>query len=149
MRRGRLVEAEAAARRCLEISPTYVGAHFYLAIALLADGEREAALAEFQKETDDGTRLGGLAMVYHSLARNKDSDAALVQMQKDYANEYAFGIAEVYAYRGEVEQAIQWLDRAHAQKDSSLYVVKGDWPFRGIEADPRYKAFLRKMNLPE
>ena len=67
VRRGRLIEAEAAARRTLEISPTYTAAHYYLAIALLARGQRDAALAEAQLETDDATRLVGLAIVYHSL----------------------------------------------------------------------------------
>jgi TolB-like protein/tetratricopeptide (TPR) repeat protein len=149
VRRGRPVEAGAAVRRVLEISPTYTGAHYYLAIALLADGQHEAALTEFQKETDEGTRLDGLAIAYHSVGRDEDSDAVLAQMKKDYANTFAFGIAEAYAYRGEADQALQWLDRAYAQKDSSLYQVKGDWPFKSLEADPRYKAFLRKMNLPE
>ena len=149
VRRGRLIEAEAAARRTLEISPTYTAAHYYLAIALLARGQRDAALAEAQLETDDATRLVGLAIVYHSLERKVDSDAALAQLQNDPADVFAFGIAEVYAYRGEADQALQWLDRAYARKDSTLYTIKGDWPFRGLEADPRYQAFLRKMNLPE
>ena len=26
---------------------------------------------------------------------------------------------------------------------------KGDWIARGLEHDPRYKSFLKKMNLPE
>ena len=149
MHRGRLAEAQTAARRVLDISPTYSGAHYYLAVALLTDGQRDAALAEVQKETDDGTRLGGLAIVYHALGRETESDAALAKMRKDQANDYAFGISEASAYRGEADQALQWLDRAFAQKDSTLYLIKGDLLFRGLEADPRYKAFLRRMNLPE
>jgi hypothetical protein len=30
-----------------------------------------------------------------------------------------------------------------------LFMIKDDPLFRNLEADPRYKAFLRKMNLPE
>jgi hypothetical protein len=30
-----------------------------------------------------------------------------------------------------------------------LPLIKGDAMFKKIEADPRYKAFLKKMNLPE
>jgi TolB-like protein/tetratricopeptide (TPR) repeat protein len=149
MRRGRLAEAEAAARRALEISPTYSGAHYYLALALLAEGQQDEALSEIQKEKDDETRLGGLAIVYYGLGRRTDSAAALAKMRKYDANDYAFGISEVYAYRGETDQALQWLDRAFAQKDCTLYLVKGDWPFKSLEFDTRYKAFLRKMNLPE
>ena len=30
-----------------------------------------------------------------------------------------------------------------------LPLIKGDAMFKKIEGDPRYKAFLKKMNLPE
>jgi hypothetical protein len=54
-----------------------------------------------------------------------------------------------YAFRGEPDEALRWLDRAYAQKDPGLYTVKGEPLLKNIEADPRLKAFLRKMNLPE
>jgi hypothetical protein len=44
---------------------------------------------------------------------------------------------------------MHWLERAYAQKDSGLYAVKGDAMLKNIEGDPRYKAVLKKMNLPE
>ena len=44
---------------------------------------------------------------------------------------------------------MRWLELAYTQKDSGLYFVKGEMPLRNLEADPRFKAFLRKMNLPE
>ena len=58
-------------------------------------------------------------------------------------------IAEAYALRGNADKAFEWLDRAYAKKDSDLYYVKGDPLLKNLERDPRYKAFLRKMNLPE
>lgn len=36
-----------------------------------------------------------------------------------------------------------------AARDEDLYVIKGDPLLKNLEGDPRYKAFLRKMNLPE
>jgi hypothetical protein len=57
-------------------------------------------------------------------------------------------MAEAYAFRGEANKAFQWLDRAYTKKDE-LEFIKGDPMFERIEQDPRYKAFLRKMNLPE
>ena len=35
------------------------------------------------------------------------------------------------------------------QKDPSLYLFKGDPLLKNLESDPRHKAFLRKMNLPD
>jgi len=148
-RRGNLVEAEASARRTLEISPTYAGAHYSLGLILLARGEPEAALTEMQKESIEGGQLGGICIAYFALGRMTESNQALTRMLKDQAEDNAFGISEVYAFRGENDKAFEWLDRAYAQRDPSLYLIKGDPPFQKLASDPRYRAFLRKMNLPE
>jgi TolB-like protein/Tfp pilus assembly protein PilF len=69
LRRGRPVEAEAAARRALELRPTYSGGHYFLAIALLVRGEPRAALMEAMKETQEAVRLGASAMAFFALRR--------------------------------------------------------------------------------
>ena len=69
------------------------------------------------------------------------------RLEKDKEN-WAFQIAEVYAFRGETDQAFAWLERAHAQRDGGLPQLKGDPMLKNLEADPRYKAFLKKMRLP-
>jgi hypothetical protein len=68
---------------------------------------------------------------------------------KEQADGNALDTAEVYAFRGESDEAMQWLARAYAQKDPWLFQIKFSWFMKNVEADPRYKAFLRKMNLPE
>jgi TolB-like protein len=148
-RRGHLQEAEAAARRALEISPSYVSGHYYLGLVLLARGEPKAALEAMRQETPVGGQLQGLAIVYFALGRRADSDAALARLVREDPDDYAYGIADVYAYRGEFDQAFKWLEHAYTQRDSSLYAIKGDPPLQRLEGDPRYKAFLHKMNLPE
>ena len=91
----------------------------------------------------------GLACVYHALGRKAESDAALARAIKGFAGTWAYGIAEVYAYRGEIDQAFAWLDRAYRQRDVLLYRIKGNPLLRTLEADARYKTFLRKIKLPE
>jgi hypothetical protein len=54
-----------------------------------------------------------------------------------------------YAYRGDHDLALQWLERAYQQKDVDLRHIVGEPLFKNLADDPRYKAFLRKMNLPE
>jgi predicted Zn-dependent protease len=148
IRRGHLAEAEAAIRRNLEILPTYTFARYNLGNALLAGGQTEAALAEYLKEPIDHRRLVGSAVANFALGRKSDSDAALTQLLKNQYN-HPFNIAQAYAFRGASDEAFNWLDRAYAQKDTSLEYIKGNPLLKKIEGDPRYKAFLRKMNLPE
>jgi TolB-like protein len=149
VRRGRMAEAEAAMRRVLEISPTFTWAHYSLGTALLLRSQPEAALAEYLKEPSDRGRLQGSAMAYSALGRKADSDAALAQTLKRYGADYPAGIATVYGFRGESDEAFKWLDRAYEQKDFGLSTIKYTLEFDKLHDDPRYKAFLKKMNLPE
>jgi TolB-like protein len=149
VRLRRFADAESEYRRALEISPTYAWGHYFLGIALLTDGKAEAALDEMEKEAEVDAKVAGLAIVYQALHRTKDADAALARLEAEYAGQDAKQITDYYAFRGQKDQAFKWLDRAYAQKDNGLYYIKGDPLMKNLEADPRYKAFLRKMNLPE
>ena len=149
LRMGRLAEAEAAARRLLEIAPRYAWGHYDLGLTLLVNGKFQAALAEMEKEAAEEGKEAGLAVAYQALHRSKDADEALVRLETDHASDAAMDIARTYAFRGQKDQAFKWLDRAYAQKDTQLFVIKGDPLLKNLEGDPRHKAFLRKMNLPE
>jgi len=50
---------------------------------------------------------------------------------------------------GQTDRAFQLLDKAYATKDTDLFIIKGHPFLKTLEADGRYKAFLRKMNLPD
>jgi TolB-like protein/tetratricopeptide (TPR) repeat protein len=148
IRGNRLAEAQAAISRTLEISPTFAFAHYCLGLVLLTRGQPDSALAEMMKEGDVGTQLAGSAIVYSATGAKAKSDAALEQLLKEHANR-SFEIAGVYASRGQPDEAFKWLDLAYAQKDPFLYSIKGEPTTKNLEGDPRYKAFLKKMNLPE
>ena len=75
--------------------------------------------------------------------------AALDKYKKEHADDDALGVAEVYAYVGDKDHAFTWLERAYRQKDIELYLVKVNPMLTSLRGDPRFKAFLRKMNLPE
>ena len=57
-------------------------------------------------------------------------------------------IAQVYAFRNQSEEAFAWLDRAYAQRDGGLIGTKVDPLLKSLHKDPRYAAFLKKLNLP-
>ncbi|MBV8405060.1 MAG: hypothetical protein JO203_12795 [Gammaproteobacteria bacterium] len=58
-------------------------------------------------------------------------------------------VAQAYAYRGERTKALDWLDRAVEQRDPGIINIKTDPMFAALRGDVRYKAVLRRMNLPE
>jgi TolB-like protein/predicted Zn-dependent protease len=149
LRRGRFPEAEAAIRRTLEISPTYTFAQFQLGLTLLARVQSDAALTEFLKEPAEGGRLNGSAIAYFALGRKADSDSALAKSINRKTIRFSSGIAAVYACRGEIDEAFKWLERAYSERDPILYRIKYSREYDNLHEDPRYKAFLKKMNLPE
>jgi tetratricopeptide (TPR) repeat protein len=146
---GRLADAEAERRKTLEISPTYERGHLDLGLTLLAEGKLEAALDAIHQETIDGGRDAGLAIVYYAMGRKVEADEALARYTRDHANDRAYRIAQIHAYRGDGNEAFNWLDRAYRQKDVDLWYFIGNLPFKALESDPRYKAFLQKMNLSQ
>jgi len=148
LRSGQLVEAERSFRRALQITPDYAVGHYFVGEALMLQGDLDAAQAEFRMEKPDDGQLVGSAMADFAAGRKAESDGQLAEAIRQNATDWPQGIASVYAFRGEKDRAFEWLDRAYEARDH-LYIFKGDPLMKNLVGDPRYKAFLRKMNLPE
>jgi len=142
---SRLDAAIASFRTVLSLSPSNGGAHCQLGVALLLKGDAKGALAEIEQETSEIYKLIGLPMAYHALGRKADSDAALAALIAKYEKEGPSNIASVYAYRGEADQAFEWLDKAVKYGDGGLGEIVTDNLFDKIHSDPRWLPFLRKI----
>jgi tetratricopeptide (TPR) repeat protein len=149
LRTRRFAEAEESIRRALQIAPDWSSGHYFLGVALMLEGLNDAALAEFKKENFEDGRLEGSAMVYFAGGRKAESDAQLSAAIRVDATLWPSEIARVYAFRGETDRAFEWLNLAYEARDEDLYLLKGDPLLKNLKSDPRYKALLRKMNLPE
>ena len=149
LRSGRFAEAAAETRRTLELSPTYSSALYYHGVALLLQNHLNDSLATMQQAKVDDAQLEGLAIVFFAMGKKAESDAAVERAIAEDGQSWAYGIATTLAFRNETDKAMSWLERAYAQRDPSMYMIKGEPLFRSIESDGRFKAFLRKMNLPE
>lgn len=145
---GRLDEAVAALNKVFELAPQRPQAHRLLGLIHLAQSHPQEALAEMEREQELLWRLHGQALAYHALGRKRDSDRALMELVGKFHTEAAFQIAEVYAYRGETENALEWLERAYAQRDGGLAEIRGDPLLRSLEREPRYAALMNKLHLP-
>jgi adenylate cyclase len=148
-RAGRFAAAETAYRKLIELAPDYAWAHAYLAKTLLAESKTEAALAMAEQEADEANRLDVLPIVLQAAGRHAEADEALKALATKYADSDAYYVATNYAYRDDHDLALQWLERAYQQKDAGFVEIVGEPLFKNLANDPRYKAFLRKMNLPD
>jgi hypothetical protein len=85
--------------------------------------------------------------VYYALGRKEESDAALGELIAKFPQN-AYGIAEVYAFRNQSDEAFLWLDRAYGQRNAGLIGTKVNPLLKSLHHDPRYAALLKKLNFP-
>ncbi len=146
---GRLAEAEDLIRTVLDHQPDSEWTRSFLAKVLLLQGKVEAALAELKHEPNEGAQIATLPMLLYAAGRRAEADAALKKQTEYWADECAQCIAKTYAYIGDHDRAMNWLERAYQQKDSSLTTIVGDPLYGKLPDDPRFKAFLRtRLKLP-
>ena len=140
--------ATDAYQKALAISPDDPEAHYLLGLVYLARSQSQRALAEFERDQRGSEKSVGEALAYAAMGKKAEGDAALNQLIANYQVQAAYQIAEVYAFRGEVDQAFQWLELARAHRDAGLPAIKGDPLLKNLYGDPRFAQFLRSMNLP-
>ena len=145
---GQLDQAAADCKKALELNPDVVAAHTVLSQIYVMQGRPQDALPEIELERYDSGRGWLYAIAYHALGRKKESDSALSEFIAKYHAGGAYQIALVYAFRNQPDEAFEWLGRAYAQRDGGLIETKVDPLLKNLHSDPRFAAFLKKLNLP-
>jgi len=143
-------EAEAQARKTLEMDPRFYVAHYYLGEALQFKGKLADAIAEFQKAYDSNNDPFSLAMLGQAYARQGKTDEAQKvlarlreQAKSQYISPYAFAV--VLTALGDKPHAIDELE--HGYDDTGFYIslIKGDPLFDDLRGDPRFDALVQKV----
>jgi TolB-like protein/Flp pilus assembly protein TadD len=147
-RANRWDEAADSARMVLSLSPSGIFGHHFLGMVLLEQGDAQAALAEMERETSDVFRLTGTAIVQHELGNAGASDEALQALIECCSPGADFQVAAVYARRGELDLAFNWLEQAYVNRDGSLAGMLTSRALTNLRDDPRWVPFLDKMGLP-
>ncbi|HVN17968.1 MAG TPA: winged helix-turn-helix domain-containing protein [Dongiaceae bacterium] len=147
---GQLDEAAANSKKALEMSPDIWPGPIQLSRIYVMQGRPQDPLAEIELVHYDPMRAFLYAIAYYALGRKKESDAALRKLIAKYHETNACEIATVYAFRNQPDEAFDWLERAYAQRDSGLMgnSLKEDPFLKNLHGDPRFAAFLKKLNLP-
>jgi len=146
---GQFAAVRTSIERALDIDPGNGFAQYYSAQLELLQGRIPEALAAAGKIGFEEERLMIMAMAEHTLGHTQESDKALGELVAMYARDAAYQIADSYAWRGEKRKAYEWLERSYQQRDGGLVHLEIDPYLRGLRGDEEFKAFLRKMKLPE
>jgi TolB-like protein len=145
---GKLDEAYAAGRKMAELHPSASSSHRWQVLVAVQRGDGERALREAQLEPDDSIRPFELALAQYVRGDRKAADAALADLIANSRDGLAYQVAQVYAVRGEVDKAFEWLQIAFDNHDGGMPSLLVDPLLRGLRDDPRYKNLVAKVGLP-
>jgi serine/threonine-protein kinase len=146
---GQLEPARASAARALELAPEHGRAARTLGFALLLQNRLPEARAAFLRSTNPLFAEMGDVLVDHALG---DAAAARRGLDKILSSPNVRGgsyqVAEVFAFRGEIDRSFEWLDHAVEAHDAGLNYLKYDPLLKPLRPDPRYRALLMRLKLP-
>ncbi len=119
----------------------------------LVRGEPEKALEEILAipagAIPEAARKQYLAMTLHDLGRHEEADELSQEVVRALAETDASRLAQLAAYRGEVDRAFEWLDVAIDRRESGLRWVKTLPILANLHGDPRWQEFLGRMGLAD
>jgi len=157
---GQPAEAARQAAKMIEIDPDFYGAYWLQGAIHLSAGDYDAAADQLRK----AVALGGHPVVLADLASacslagaTGEATAILDRLADLRRREYvpAICLARVHSRLGNTAAAIEWLEAAFAERngemvflDQEIAGAAADDPLRQLAGEPRVKALLDGMRLP-
>jgi serine/threonine-protein kinase len=153
LRAGRYDEGLKAIKRVLETEPHLALAHATLGWGYMLTGQTGDGIASLERalslSPESTLYLGQLGQALAMAGRTEDARAVLRRLEELSGQRYVspYHFAYVYTGLGEYEQALDWLERAYAERAGAVFGIKGSFLFTALRGHPRFQALLRKMNL--
>jgi tetratricopeptide (TPR) repeat protein len=140
--------------RALELDPSFETLRWVLAHVYQGKGMYEQAICERKRavELSSGAPLyiAELGASYAAAGQRDKALQILEQLHELSKHHYvmAYCMALIYSGMKEKEKAFHWLEKAHQERAPMFVFVKVDPRLDYLRSDPRFDAFLRRMNFP-
>ena len=143
-----------AYRQALAIDPAAAWAHHLLGGAYSQKGQPAEAIQENQTalaHSNDTSIRTGLAVAYAHAGQTDAARKELAQMHETAKTSYVnpYWLAWVYAELGDADSCFEYLHRAVEERDEDIVYVRIEPSFDKLHNDPRYKALVSSIGLPE
>jgi DNA-binding winged helix-turn-helix (wHTH) protein/TolB-like protein/Tfp pilus assembly protein PilF len=144
-------------RKALELDPNFRKARRCLAWSYMTKGRFEAAQAEVEKfrQLDDSPGKADSLMLMGDLhtfsERKAEARKVYDEVKRLAAQSYVDPglLMWIHIRLGEKDQAFAWMERAFAERSTSLTAIKVNRGFDSLRSDPRFHDLLRRMRLTE
>jgi tetratricopeptide (TPR) repeat protein len=137
----------------LELAPDDPGGYIGIGQSLISEGMYEDGIAELKKGLDAAPGLdfllGYLAWGYGRSGMIEEAENFVAQLKAAAKTKDIAPMAFAWAYTGmgEKDQAIDWLEKAYAERDGAIIFLRVPEFSDVLGDEPRYHALLRKMGL--
>jgi TolB-like protein/Tfp pilus assembly protein PilF len=148
-RLGHLVEAMEAFNKYTVYYPNSQILHYMKGQVLLAQGKKEEALEEFKQEEHEFFSLYGMNFILYAMGDESKSNPIFKEFLEKFSQTDPANTADLYAFRGDYEQAFEYLNRAYDIKDQVLMEALSYPSFKPMYKDPRWNVFINKLGLPK
>jgi serine/threonine-protein kinase len=137
-------------RKTLDVEPRLSLARWGLGVAYAVSGQYDSALAALQPVVESRPDVtGDLGYAYARAGRRDDARRALngltARARREYVSPLAF--AAIHIGLGEAGRALDWIEKAYAERNSDLIYARIDPYFDALRSEPRFLALLKKMGL--
>jgi len=153
LRAGRYDEALENAQLALELDPKYARAHATVAWTFAKRGRLDEARTHMEKAvalgSDDTMWIAQHGQICAMAGDRDTARATLRRLEELSSQRYVspYHIAYVFTGLGELDRAMDYLERAFANRSGAVYGIKGSFLFTPLHSHPRFQALLRRMNL--
>jgi serine/threonine-protein kinase len=146
-------EAQEQFKKTIEMDPSFGMARFYLGALYNDKGMYKEAVSECQKaiELTGGLSwaFGHLGYAYAMLGQKDEAEKILHELEERSKEEYirSTTLMGIYYALGDIDKAFGCIEKAMEERDPVLTHMKVLPEFDVVRPDPRFKAFLKTMNL--
>lgn len=146
-RSGHYREAAVKLESILDWHPPNEAVLWPLGVVWLMAGEPEKVLGAFDQLDRSPTANLGHLLALHDLGRTQEFEDEFVEFREGGAGNPE-GIARVYAWTGNNDEAFRWLERMIEQQGPESVDLIGTELYSKLHSDPRWPAFLEKYGKP-
>ena len=150
---GQTDASAEALNRTIDMDPNFWLAHLFITRIHLRNGDYDQMIHSAERAAQltggNAEALATAAFGYAQSGRPDEARRILAELQERaksrYVPEAAF--AQIYAGLGEREAALDHLEKAFTERDSSMVFLKVEPKWDSLRNDPRFVELMRKMKF--
>ena len=137
----------------IEIDPNFPRAHFRLGNIYEHEGQYDRAIGEYEKAVQlsagDIYYEASLGHAYAMSGMVAEAEKSLRHLEELSSRRYVppYAIALIYVGMGNKHRGLEWLERASADRSTSMAYLRVDPTMNSLRSEPRFASLVKQTNF--